>query len=227
MRDQITHLAFFDGIARLAVADPAQFERYRDGLGDRQEYIDSVSEHGAGKTGHEILDWWTQELGGLLNAALDSDPNLRVPWFDSTMSLASKLTARLMETWAHGQDVVDALDLERRATSRLKHVARIGVLSFASSFTVHGVDIPESLVRVSLAAPDGQETWEWGNAAFANSVVGAAEDFCLVVTQRRHVLDTSLKVTGETANAWMKLAQAFAGPPGYGREHGQFPSARG
>jgi hypothetical protein len=53
-------------------------------------------------------------------------------------------------------------------------------------------------------------------------VAGAAVDFCLVVTQRRHVADTELRVEGPAAEEWMRIAQAFAGPPGPGRKPGQF-----
>lgn len=223
VRDQITHLAFFDGITRLAVAEPAEFERFRDGVSDLQDYVDGVSEQGAGRTGAEMLQWWADERRVLLDAALNADPTHRVPWFGPSMSLASKLTARLMETLAHGQDVVDALGLNRPPSGRLKHVARIGVLAFPNSFLTRGLEVPQSPVRVSLASPDGQGTWEWGDPAAADSVEGPAEEFCLVVTQRRHVQDTSLKVTGETSTAWMGIAQAFAGPPGEGRKPGQFP----
>jgi len=224
--DQITHLAFFDGITRLAVADPAQFERFRDGIADLQEYVEGISEQGVWRTGAEKLHWWADERRALLEAALNAGPSHRVPWFGPSMSLASKLTARLMETWAHGQDVVDALDLNRPPSLRLKHVARIGVLALPNSFLVNGLEVPQIPVRVSLEAPHGQGIWEWGDSAAADSVEGRAEDFCLVVTQRRHVQDTSLEVTGETATAWMAIAQAFAGPPGEGRKPGQFPHKR-
>ena len=52
-------------------------------------------------------------------------------------------------------------------------------------------------------------------------VTGEALDFCLVVTQRRHVDDTNLVVEGPLAADWIAIAQAFAGPPGAGREPGQ------
>ena len=223
VRDQIVHLAFFDGVARLAIDDPVRFERYRDSLGDRQEYIENVADLGAGKSGDELLQWWHDELDGLANAALRADPAMRVPWYDSTMSLASKITARQMETWAHGQDVVDALHLQRVATNRLRHIARLGVHALAYSFTVHGLSVPDGPILVEVAAPETPDVWRWGDSTAANVVRGSAIDFCLVVTQRRHVTDTSLLVQGETAKAWMDVAQAFAGPPGFGREPGMFP----
>jgi len=48
------------------------------------------------------------------------------------------------------------------------------------------------------------------------SIVGPALDFCLVTTQRRHVDDTELVVTGVAARDWMEKAQLFAGPPSTG-----------
>jgi hypothetical protein len=50
--------------------------------------------------------------------------------------------------------------------------------------------------------------------------VGArpAYDFCLLVTQRRHRDDPDLVATGPDADRWLDIAQAFAGPPGNGRE---------
>jgi len=44
-------------------------------------------------------------------------------------------------------------------------------------------------------------------------VEGSALDFCLVVTQRRHLDDTKLDVTGDHAREWLQIAQAFAGEP--------------
>ena len=59
------------------------------------------------------------------------------------MSARSFLTARLMETWAHGQDVVDALGADRPPTDRLRHVAHIGVGARAFSYVANGVTMPD------------------------------------------------------------------------------------
>jgi uncharacterized protein (TIGR03084 family) len=132
------------------------------------------------------------------------------------MSAASSVTARLMETWAHGQDVVDALGLTRPPTARLRHVAHLGVRTLGWSFRVHGRPEPTEPVRVELTAPQGG-TWTWGPEDTADRVAGPAEDFCLLVTQRRHRGRTALSARGPVADAWLDLAQAFAGPPGRGR----------
>src|SRR5581483_1899213 len=123
--------------------------------------------------------------------------------------------------WAHGQDVADALGVERRATDRLKHVAHIGVRALPFAYNVHGRDVPGDPVRVELESPSG-EIWTWGPEDAANVVRGSALDFALVVTQRRHRDDTDLVVEGPVADEWMSIAQAFAGPAGPGRKPGQF-----
>ncbi len=150
------------------------------------------------------------------------DPSARIPWFGPPMSPASFISARLMETWAHGQDVVDTLGAQRTPTDRLKHVAHLGVRARGYSYSAHGKTLPDEPVAVELTSPGG-ETWTWDEGAPAR-VEGSALGFCLVVTQRRHIEDTNLRVTGAAAEEWMSIAQAFAGPPGEGRRPAQFPS---
>lgn len=226
VHDQVAHLAYFDTVTRLAVEEPAAFAHFRDDLDDLQTAVDAVGPDNRHRDGAAMLVWWREEHAALMAAFLAADPTVRVPWFGPPMSVASKVTARLMETWAHGQDVVDALGVERQPTDRLRHVARIGVLALPHSFVGRGLEVPTTPVRVSLTAPDGRTTWDWGAPEATDVVSGNALDFCLVVTQRRHLADTTLSVSGETARAWMDVAQAFAGPPGPGRRPGQFAPER-
>jgi uncharacterized protein (TIGR03084 family) len=76
-------------------------------------------------------------------------------------------------------------------------------------------------VRVELRAPSG-EVWAFGPEDASDTVRGPAVDFCLAVTQRRHLDDLDLDVQGPVASEWLSIAQAFAGPPGPGRRPGQF-----
>lgn len=222
VRDQIAHLAHFDTVARMSLQAPDAFIGMRSDIADLQRYVDEVGEQAAGRSGAQILDWWAAENARMREAAARADSRARHPWFGPPMSLASMLTARLMETWAHGQDIVDAFGLMRPVTSRLHHVARIGVLALPHSFRTHGLDIPTEEVAVELDDPDGGRPWAWGDSSSANRVSGRAEDFCLVVTRRRHVDDTDLQLAGPVATQWMTIAQAYAGPPGAGRTPGQF-----
>jgi uncharacterized protein (TIGR03084 family) len=137
------------------------------------------------------------------------------------MSAASFITARLMETWSHGLDVVDVVGIARPDTDRLRHVAYLGVRTRAYSYSVRGREEPPVPVRVELTSPSG-EMWVLGDESATDYVRGTATDFCRVVTQRRHLSDTALEVHGPAAEEWMQIAQAFAGPPGQGRRPGEF-----
>jgi uncharacterized protein (TIGR03084 family) len=218
--DQISHLWFFDQQAALALEDPAGFAASAEALMASGGTEQSV-EAGRQMAGGELLDRWRTDRRRLAELASRRDPRQRVPWYGPSMSVRSFITARLMETWAHGQDVVDALDVDRQPTDRLRHVAHIGVRARPFSYAVHGREMPAAEVRVELVGPAG-DLWEWGPAEAVDRVTGPALDFCLVVTQRRHPDDMGLAVGGEAARDWIAIAQAFAGPPGAGRRPGQF-----
>jgi uncharacterized protein (TIGR03084 family) len=221
VRDQVTHVAVFDDVARMAIEEPDAFKRLRDAHADVQRYVHEVNARGHGRTGTEMVAWSAAERARLVEALRRVDPAARIPWFGPDMSPASKATARLMETWAHGQDIVDALGLDRPPTARLYHVAYIGVRALPNSYRTNRRPVPDASVYVALDAPGG-DRWTWGDAGSADRIEGDALDFCLVVTQRRHVDDTDLVVEGAVAREWMSIAQAFAGPPGEGRAPGQF-----
>lgn len=222
VRDQVSHIAFFDDVARLACVDEDAFVALRErAMTDLGGFVEASLAQGHGKTGAEMLAWMSGERSRLIEALRPLDPGARVPWFGPSMAVASKVTARIMETWAHGQDIVDALGLDRPVTTRLRNVAHIGVRAFPNSYRARDLDVPDVPVHVDLAAPDGTR-WTWGTPDAEDRVTGDALDFCLVVTQRRHLHDTGLTVTGPVANEWMLIAQAFAGPPGPGRRPGQF-----
>jgi uncharacterized protein (TIGR03084 family) len=219
IRDQISHLWFFDQRALLALTDADAFAEDTKRLLAEGGTAASV-EPGRAIGGAELLEAWRRDRASLVDAAREVDPSTRVPWYGPSMGARSFITARLMETWAHGQDVFDALGAQRQPTARLKHVAHIGVRARPFSYAINGLELPEAPVFVALRAPDGS-TWAWGEPA-DDRVTGDAIDFCLVVTQRRHPADTALSVVGDAATEWIGIAQAFAGDPGGGRAAGQF-----
>ncbi len=222
IKDQIRHLAYFDGRARLAATDPEAFKAYlQKSLQDLDSYLKHLENEGSDLSGTETLEWWRRERQTLVEAIAPMDRKSRLPWYGPDMSVMSSATARIMETWAHGQDIVDALGLTRQPTDRLRHVAHLGVRTFGWSFVNRQMEVPDTPVRVELIGPSG-DLWTWGPEEADNIVKGAAEDFCLVVVQRRHLADTGLSVNGEVAKEWMLLCQAYAGPPGEGRKAGMF-----
>ena len=209
--DCVAHLWHFDGRAMLAVTDGDRFTRE---LATEAELV-PASHREAHDLGAGLHAAWRARTHELIDAFLAADPTVRVPWYGPAMSFTSFVTARLMETWAHGQDVVDALGLEPIVSDRLRHVAFIGVRARPFSYVNRGLAAPVDDVRVELTAPSG-ELWSWGESS-TDSVTGSALDFCLVVTQRRHRDDTDLVIEGQVADEWMAIAQAFAGPPTDGR----------
>lgn len=223
VRDQVTHLAYFDDAALLSMRDPVAFAALRDELmGLGEGFPDVVAEQHRTLEPSACLEWLTRSRLSLLAAYAVEDPATRLPWFGPSMGLASSVTARLMETWAHGQDIADTLAVIRPPTRQLRHIADLGVRTRGFSYALRGLQVPETPVRVELVGPQ-EQSWEWGPVDAADRVTGEALDFCLIVTQRRHVDDTDLSIVGSAAAEWMSLAQAFAGGVGSGRTAGRRP----
>ena len=221
VRDQIGHLAFFDEQATFAVSDSEAFKRSLEEIAaDVGAFMDRSIGTGRAMSGADVLLWWRRARADMLDAFSRVDPTRRIAWYGPPMKPASFISARIMETWAHAQDVVDALGIERAATTNLRHVAHLAVLARGFSYSTNGLEEPSEPVFVELDAPDGTK-WRWGDDA-PDRITGDAFDFCLVATQRRHVADTDLDVRGPRAEEWMSIAQTYAGPPGAGRTPGQF-----
>jgi uncharacterized protein (TIGR03084 family) len=217
VRDQISHLAYFDDAAVRSATDPDGFQAdLRRVVESGGLSPDDIAARYRELAPDRLLSWFDESRGRLVSTFAQLDPGARVPWYGPPMSAASSLTARLMETWAHGQDVADSLGATREPTDRLRHVAHIGVRAMPFSYALNGMPAPTTPVRVELTSPSG-ELWIWGPEGAADLVRGPALDFCLLVTQRRHRDDLALEVTGPVATEWLAIAQAFAGEPGKGR----------
>jgi uncharacterized protein (TIGR03084 family) len=220
---QVAHLAWTDDLAVRAVTDPAAFAAaLAEAAEDPERFVDRAAAERLAPVA-ELLAGWRAGRAALAEALRTTPPGARIPWLGTTMTPAAMTTARLMETWAHGQDVADALGVRRRPTARLRHVAFLGVRTLGHSFATPGRPPPADPVRVELEAPDGGR-WSYGPPDAADRVVGPALDFCLLVTRRRHRADLALVATGPVAHDWLDLAQAFAGPPGPGRAPAAAPA---
>jgi uncharacterized protein (TIGR03084 family) len=215
---QIAHLAWTDGQSLLAVTDPDAFAReVANAMTSLDTYVDEAAEQGAALPPPELLARWRSSRTQLAAALTAQPPGARFPWYGTAMSTASMATGRLMETWAHGEDIADALAVRRAPTDRLRHVARIGVRARDHTYAVRGLEPPAEEFRVELTSPTG-ELWTYGPDDAPQRVTGPALDFCLLATRRRHRADTALVAEGKDADHWLDIAQAFAGPPGQDRE---------
>jgi uncharacterized protein (TIGR03084 family) len=213
---QVGHLLWTDRGALLAVTDEDAFaDVVKTAVVDPIGFVNTAADELAAVPPAELLaDWRLTRVR--LHDALTVADGRKLPWFGPPMSGPSMATARLMETWAHGLDVADALGVTRPATARLRSIAHIGVRTRDFAFTINGQQPPSDPFRVELRAPDGS-TWSWGPADAAQRVTGSAEDFCFLVTQRRPLRELDVTAIGDAASRWLPIAQAFAGPPGGGR----------
>lgn len=212
--DQIAHLAYFDAAAAQAIADPGAFATAREALVHAAfaEGVDDFTLHSfRDMTPGEVLSAWRDARRTLREALGTLDASARIPWYGPDMSARSFVTARLMETWAHGVDVADALGVVVGDSPRLSHIVRLGYITRDWSYRVRGETPPETTVALRLLDTSGA-TYEHGAQTADEVITGPALDFCLVVTQRRHVDDTTLDV-GAWGRHWMLRAQAFAGGP--------------
>ncbi len=215
INDIIAHLHIFDYFCGLSLTAPDRFG---------EEYQVMVEAQKRGQTlrqitdkllnnlaGHELLHQWKKTYIQTAGQFSNADPKQRVKWAGPDMSARSSISARLMETWSHGQAIYDLLGVERVNSDRIKNIVIMGVNTFGWTFINRGEEVPKDAPYLRLVAPSG-EVWQWNDAASENSITGLAEEFCQVVTQSSNVLDTKLSVTGDIAQKWMAVAQCFAGP---------------
>lgn len=217
INDVVLHLHIADKMALLSATDEAaydalvadiQAQRAR-GMG----WKDYGRYHLPDLTGPRLLACWREYLTNLCDVLAAKPVETRFKWSGPGMGLRMFATARQMETWAHGQTVYDVLGVERPpASPRLRNIAEIGVRTFAWAYRNRGVEVPAVAPFIRLETPFG-EVWEWNEYSEADAVTGRALEFCQVVTQTRNVADTDLRVSGETAQDWMRIVQCFAGGP--------------
>lgn len=217
---QIAHLAWTDEAAvlaaRAAAGDTGDWDALvLEALEDPDGFVDTSARAGAATEPAALLQWWDSARTALPHALRGLEG--RMPWFGPPMSPASMATARFMETWAHALDVYEGLGLEAPVTDAVRHVCHLGVRTRDFAFLTRGLEPPATGFRVELVGPSGA-VWTWGPQDADQRVAGPAYDFARLVTQRVHRDDTALEATGEDAEQWLGIAQAFAGPPGSGRE---------
>lgn len=219
---QIGHLAWTDWVSEISATDAERFQEIvKQAWTNPLGFVDEGADHWAARPQRELLEAWREGRAALAKALREVPAGQKLNWFGPPMSATSMATARLMETWAHAQDVADSLGVHREPTDRIKNIVHLGVRTRNFAYAVNNVEAPAEAFRYELKSPTG-ELWTWGPEDATQKITGSAEDFCLLVTQRRHRDDLDLQATGADAAHWMTIAQVFAGASGTGREKGQF-----
>ena len=213
INDVLQHLHVWNEMARLQIEDEDELKKR---LAASMAGGGALREFEAGLLGslegERLLETWRQGFEYLADLFAAVDPKARLIWAGPPMSARSSITARLMETWAHGQEVYDHLGEERINADRIRGIVVLGVNTFGWTYKTRGEEPRGPLPRLRLTAPSG-ELWEFGESAEGGMIEGKAEEFCQVVTQTRNIADTDLRVSGAVAIDWMSKAQCFAGPP--------------
>jgi uncharacterized protein (TIGR03084 family) len=218
VRDVIAHLHFWNRAADLSVHDAdafqALFARVAEGLkaGRLRAAEDMILEADAPRMeGRDLAEHWIQLARDIAGRWTHADPKARVAWAGPSMSVRSSITARYMETWAHGQEIFDLFGETRTDTDRIRNIVVLGVNTYGWSSKTHGHETPGPMPELRLKAPSGA-VWDYGEDGAAR-IEGSAVGFAQAVTQTRNWRDTDLNATGDAAIWWMDHAQCFFGPP--------------
>lgn len=211
----VRHIHVWNLAAHISLTDPQRFDEFwnravtRIRAGQIREF---EAEYVDGRGGQALLEAWHEFYPRLANAFAKTDPKMRVAWAGPSMSARSSITARLMETWSHAQAIYDAFGIDRPQSAAIENIVVLGHNTYGWTFANRGLQVPVPKPQVVLNGPGGEE-WVFGEGDGGERVSGSAHEFCQVVTQCRNIADTSLKVVGPNAAAWMEMAQCFAGPP--------------
>ncbi|MEM9047085.1 MAG: TIGR03084 family metal-binding protein [Pseudomonadota bacterium] len=229
----VIHLHYWNRAQDSALTQPAAFEArvakmvaaIAEGRARQAEAAEAAE---AGERGQALRALWAGYAAEMAERWAAVDPKRRLPWVGPEMSSRSAMTARQMETWAHGLAIWDLLGRERTERDRLSNIVHLGVSTFAWSHKVQGLDLPQRMPYLRLTAPSGA-IWRYGAADNPDRIEGRAADFAMVVTQTRNVADTELQTSGPVGASWMRTAQCFAGtretPPAPGLRRRAEPSA--
>ncbi|TNF57741.1 MAG: TIGR03084 family protein [Rhodobacteraceae bacterium] len=214
--DILGHLHIFNAAAGAALQGEAQFQSFAGPIlrqwSQGVSILDSQRGWIGNLAGPALRDAWLRGAQTLADAFAAADPKARLAWFGPSMSARSSITARQMETWAHGQAIFDLLGCERPEDDRLRNIAHLGVVTIPFAFRNRGEEPPDPPPHVRLTAPSGA-VWTWNDPDAPDRLDGSALAFCQTAAQTRAAADTDLRATGPGARRWLEIAQCFAGPP--------------
>jgi uncharacterized protein (TIGR03084 family) len=222
IKHQIAHLSFVFSLAGLAASDEDTFEAMTaPAKGDFNGAVNKALTLYPLDDPAALFARWQSERATSIEALARVPEGETVPWLVRPLPVAVLAGAGLMEAFAHGQDIADALGVDREPTERLRHLVAFAILTWDFGYASHGLTPPDAEFRWEITLPSG-EVWSFGPADSPERITGPARDLALLVTRRRHRDDLAMRAEGEYAEQWLDIAQAYRGPAGEGREPGQF-----
>jgi uncharacterized protein (TIGR03084 family) len=209
VRDSISHLADTDEIAVDTMDDgPRSLNRFVTVLATGKDITLWGVLRGRRRSGADVLAWWERTSMFECERLNQLDSTQRVPW-GLGMGRPAFITARLMETWAHGLDVRAAVGAPPVDTDRLRHIAFLATRALPYAFSYAGRPLPSTPLRVELDLPSGAR-WTHGPEDAPDRITGPAGEYCRVFVQRLSLSDAPhLAATGAGAREALLVARAF------------------
>jgi uncharacterized protein (TIGR03084 family) len=209
VRDTIAHLADTDEIAIDTIDDgPRSLNRFVTQFASSKDVTLWGVLRGRRRSGADVLAWWERTSALECERLSSLDSTTRVPW-GLGMGRPAFVTARLMETWAHGLDVRAAVGAPSVDTDRLRHIAFLATRALPYAFSFAGRALPATPLRVEIELPSG-DVWTHGPADAPDTITGPAGEYCRVFVQRMPLSEAhGLVATGAGAREALLVARAF------------------
>ncbi|MCP4304370.1 MAG: maleylpyruvate isomerase family mycothiol-dependent enzyme [bacterium] len=217
IKDVVSHLAYTERFAAQVLAEGNSVVK-KAKVTDIDAWTALGITEGRDMRYQQVIEWWRNSRADVVDALSRMEGNERVAWIDGDMSARAFATLRLMETWAHGLDIKDAMegllvyDEEEEDptldTSRIRHVAWLAHRMLPYAFGEAGEDFPDSGIRLELMGPR-YARWVYGPEDAPDIIKGIASEWCRIAVQRMDHGATSLKTEGEKADTAIKVVRTY------------------
>lgn len=217
IHDTVCHLAYTETFAASVIAEGQSFIDAQN-ITDLDDFASRGPAQGVDKRYQEVIEWWRNGRADVVDALSRMEATDRIPWLVRPTSAKAFATLRLMETWAHGLDIEDAMegllpepeeDEEPEGDSpRLRHVAWLAHRMFPYAFEAAGIEFPTRGIRVELMGPK-YARWVYGPEDAEAVIKGIASEFCRVAVHRMDVNDSTLKAIGPEAETALQVIRTY------------------
>lgn len=217
--DTVCHLAYSETFAA-NVIEKGQEWIDEAGIADFDDWMERGVVEGKAKgfRYQAVIEWWRNGRASVVDALSRMFGDERIPWLIRPMSAKALATTRLMETWAHGLDVKDAMEGRitlaedeedpRDDSPRLRHVAWLAHRTLPYAFEQENEEFPEGGIRVELMGPR-YARWVYGPADAENVIKGIAGEWCRLAVNRLDLADAGLKAEGEAAETALRVVRMY------------------
>ena len=217
IKDTVSHLAHAEQFAAQVLAEGESVVADL-GMDNIDKWTEVGVKEGREKRYQQVIEWWRNSRADVVDALSRIEGNVRVPWISGDMSARAFATLRLMETWAHGLDIKDAMDGlltfdeeeedPTADTPRIRHVAWLAHRMLPYAFAEAGEEFPETGIRLELMGPS-YSRWVYGPEDAADVIKGLAGEWCRIAVHRLDSTATSLKTEGDNAETAIKVVRAY------------------